>query len=88
MAVEYAYLYHYDNPIYEYVFWVRADTEAILDTEFSNIASQLALPIADGTPEDKISAVKSWLSVNSNWLLVFDNADTPDWLFSFCSCKF
>ncbi|MEA5466839.1 DUF7779 domain-containing protein, partial [Leptothoe sp. PORK10 BA2] len=79
-AVEYAYRHHYDEPIYHYVFWVKADTEASLITDFANLANQLALPVAQSTQEEKIPAVRAWLATHGNWLLIFDNADTPSWL--------
>lgn len=79
-AVEYAYRYHYDQKTYEYVFWVNADTEVNLGTDFGKLANQLCLPAANGTEDEKIPAVKQWLATHSTWLLIFDNADTPDWL--------
>ena len=79
-AVEYAYRYHYDQQVYDHVFWVKADTEANLVTDFANLANQLALPVAQATQEEKVPAVRAWLASHHHWLLVFDNADTPDWL--------
>ena len=76
-AVEYAYRY---KQHYSYVFWVNADTQSNLTTDFANLANQLALPIARGTQEEKIPAVRAWLAHNNNWLLIFDNADTPSLL--------
>ena len=80
VAVEYAYRYHYDQSTYDIVFWVKADTEANLTTDFANLAKQLALPVAKGTQDEQIPDVKDWLDKHDNWLLIFDNADTPDWL--------
>ncbi|MEM6436177.1 MAG: tetratricopeptide repeat protein [Cyanobacteria bacterium P01_D01_bin.115] len=81
-AVEYAYRYYYDpeKKTYDYVFWVSADTEINLGADFGKLANQLCLPAANGTEEEKILAVKQWLATHDNWLLIFDNADTPDWL--------
>ncbi|KPQ32078.1 MAG: TPR repeat [Phormidesmis priestleyi Ana] len=80
-AVEYAYRYHYDQPIYEKIFWVNADTEVILASDFAGIAEQVGLPGAQTLLQnDKIRAVRSWLSTHDAWLLIFDNADHPDWL--------
>ena len=79
-AVEYAYRYYYDQKSYDYVFWVKADTESNLITDFAGLANQLTLPVAQGTQGEKKSAVRAWLANNNNWLLVFDNADMPDWL--------
>ncbi len=83
-AVEYAYRYFYDETFYSYVFWVKADTGTNLATDFANLAAQLVLPEAKGTEEEKIPAVRAWLTNQDGWLLVFDNADEPellvDWL--------
>ena len=82
-AVEYAYRYHHDQRLYDTVFWVKADTEVNLTTDFAQLAKQLALPVAQGTQEEQIPAVKAWLAKHDHWLLIFDNADTPDWLIPF-----
>lgn len=86
-AVEYAYRYHYDQCFYETVFWVKADTKVNLATDFAAIANQIALPIAqlgaEATQAEKIPAVQTWLATNHNWLLIFDNADTPSLLTDF-----
>ena len=79
-AVEYAYRYVYDHPTYDTVFWVKADTEANLITSFANLADQLALPAAQLKQEEKLPAVQTWLATHNHWLLIFDNADHPDWL--------
>ncbi|MEO1621236.1 MAG: tetratricopeptide repeat protein, partial [Cyanobacteria bacterium J06632_3] len=87
-AVEYAYRYHYGSPesldqqpVYDYVFWVNADTQVNLASGFAGIAEQLAVPDAQKMQqEQKIAAVRSWLNGHDRWLLIFDNADTPDWL--------
>lgn len=82
-AVEYAYRYHYDQRTYAMVFWVKANTEANIATDFAGIANQLALPVSQSTQAEKIPAVQAWLSTHHDWLLIFDNADTPDWLAGF-----
>ena len=74
-AVEYAYRYRAD---YDAIFWVRADTELELSSGFVEIAQLLNLPQKDAPKQDDVvQAVKLWLSRNSNWLLIFDNADQP-----------
>ena len=80
-AVEYAYRYHYEHPVYKTVFWVNADTEVTLASDFAGIAEQVAVPGAQLLQQDdKIRAVRSWLNTHDAWLLIFDNADHPDWL--------
>jgi len=66
---------------YQYVFWVNADTQINLASSYAAIAEQLAVPNAQAMPQDqKITAVRSWLNRHNRWLLIFDNADNPDWL--------
>ena len=77
-AIEYAYRYRND---YDWVFWVKADTNLNLATDFSRIASAIGLPLPVGQPLDETAqTVKRWLETNDRWLLIFDNADTPEWL--------
>ena len=42
-AVEYAYYYFFDEPVYQRVFWVKADTELNLQEDFAKLAEQLNL---------------------------------------------
>ena len=39
--------------------------------------------MAQGTQEEQIRAVQAWLANHSHWLLIFDNADHPQWLLPF-----
>lgn len=75
-AVEYTYR-HRDS--YNAVFWTPADTEAALAKGFLEIARLLDLPEKDAKDLAQArDAVKRWLESNDRWLLVFDNADTPE----------
>jgi hypothetical protein len=75
MAVAYAYRYFYDQPAYEWVFWVRAETELSLVTGLAEIARSLNLP---GEKLDELAAqTRRWLETHAGWLLIFDNADEP-----------
>ncbi|MGZ6387205.1 MAG: hypothetical protein ACXWOL_17485 [Ktedonobacteraceae bacterium] len=77
-AVEYTYRYRTE---YRYIFWVRAETEVALQAGFVEFAKLLNLPEHNATnPAETIQAVKHWLEHNEKWLLVFDNADTPELL--------
>ncbi|PZV10681.1 MAG: hypothetical protein DCF22_16085 [Leptolyngbya sp.] len=75
-AVEYAYRYFYDTPTYEWVFWVKADTELALVTDLAAIARSLDL--GDGTLEELATRSQQWLKTHQGWLLIFDNADQPE----------
>jgi Tetratricopeptide repeat len=79
--VAYAYRYFYDEPTYDWVFWVRADTELNLKTDLGNLTNALALPEQGAQNlDEKVQAVQRWLERNGNWLLIFDNADQPSLL--------
>jgi tetratricopeptide (TPR) repeat protein len=80
-AIEYAYRHSND---YTHVFWVRADSHLALSTGFVEIARLLNLPEKDAqSPDDTVRAVNRWLETNSDWLLIFDNADAPELLKGF-----
>src|SRR6266571_5368682 len=77
-AVEYTYRYRSE---YRFIFWIRADTEEALQAGFVEIARLLDLPEQHATnPAETAQAVKHWLEHTGEWLLVFDNADTPELL--------
>jgi tetratricopeptide (TPR) repeat protein len=77
-AVEYTYRYRSE---YRFIFWTRADTEVALQAGFVEIARLLDLPEKDATnPTDTVQAVRKWLEREGEWLLIFDNADTPELL--------
>ena len=74
-ALEYSYRYRHE---YHAIFWIRAESEAALNTSYADIAKRLALPKQEAPDPDKIvQAVKQWLEQQEQWLLIFDNADTP-----------
>lgn len=83
LAIEYAYR-HRDT--YQAVFWVRAETGLDVRLGFIGIARLLNLPQQNAPdPNDTIQAVKRWLEMHSDWLLIFDNADRPELLKPFYS---
>lgn len=73
IALEYAYRHLND---YAWIFWVNAATELSLVDGFANIASSLDLPRAN-EKRAAVAAVKLWLTEQTGWLLVMDNADDP-----------
>lgn len=82
-AVEYAYRHERD---YTAVFWVRAETAEEIQQGFVQIARSLnLLSEENNTPERAVPIVKTWLEnpQHGGWLLVYDNADTPDLLHPF-----
>jgi tetratricopeptide (TPR) repeat protein len=77
-AVEYTYRYRSE---YRFIFWIRADTEVALQAGCVEMAKLLDLPEQDATnPAETVQAVKHWLEHTGEWLLIFDNADTPELL--------
>lgn len=72
-AFEYAHKY---NKEYTSVFWVTAATRETMIADFVTLAEQLALKVKGGQdPLQKVAAVKEWLTIHSDWLLILDNAD-------------
>jgi tetratricopeptide (TPR) repeat protein len=73
ISLEYAYRYYQD---YEAVLWTRADTKEALISGFVAFAALLHLPQQEERDQLKIvQAVKDWLTSNTGWLLLLDNAD-------------
>ena len=72
-AVEYTYRYCAE---YEFIFWVKADSEDAIVSGYVGIAKLLNLPVKnDSDLNNIVSAVLNWFRTHENWLLVFDNAD-------------
>lgn len=78
VAVEYAWR-HLDA--YSAILFVSADTPEILHRDLAALTAPLIL----GLPEQsdfneviRVTAVVHWLQEHSGWLLVLDNADTPE----------
>src|SRR5216684_3961547 len=73
LAVEYASRFHAN---YQAVFWVRADTQENVISDFVTIAGMLNLPEKDEQEQSlTVTAVKEWLRTHTQWLLILDNAD-------------
>ncbi len=65
---------------FKYVWWLRSEEPAILLEDYIGIAEDLKLPGWNLRDTDlTIKSVKRWLEgeCDSNWLLVFDNAQKP-----------
>lgn len=77
-AIEYVYLYSLEEPIYEWVFWVRADSDFNLTTDISKIAYSLGLGQEQDNLEKLGQLVCFWLETHECWLLIFDNSDQPE----------
>lgn len=72
-AIEYAYRYRDE---YQTTFWANATTRETLVSDFVSIADILQLPEKDAQDQGlAIAKVKLWLEMNTDWLLILDNAD-------------
>ena len=72
-AIEYAYRYRDE---YQAVLWVRSSTREELVTDLIAIADLLRLPEKDAQDTNVTAkAVTRWLETQTQWLLIFDNAD-------------
>jgi tetratricopeptide (TPR) repeat protein len=75
LAAEYAHRY---ASHYNVVWWVRAEEPATMAEDFARLATSLGLPEKDEADQRlAIEAIRSWLSRNDKWLLIFDNVNDP-----------
>lgn len=73
IALEYAYQHRQD---YQAVLWTLADTRESLVSGYATLAELLKLPEKDEQDQAKVvDAVKRWLTMEMQWLLILDNAD-------------
>ena len=77
LALEYAYRHRGD---YGIVWWVPAEDAATATLHLAKLAGRLGIRLAPGsvTPEDVRAALHDELNGRTDWLLIFDNADSPD----------
>lgn len=76
IAIEYA---HRHKPSYQTVWWVQADTPETLLKDYCDFIRAAGLPEQPAVEEDSvIDAVRSWFNQHSNWLLILDNAPSPN----------
>jgi tetratricopeptide (TPR) repeat protein len=73
LANEYAYRW---QDSYQVVWWIRSEDESTLTTDLIDLAHALNLPF--NTSQQGISILKQWLLEHGDWLLVFDNVESPE----------
>ena len=82
IAIEYAYRFRQSHP-QSHVFWVYATSSATFVHAYYHIARRLQLPACDDPNTDVCELVFKWLNEeDSHWLMIVDNADNADLLFS------
>jgi tetratricopeptide (TPR) repeat protein len=77
-ALQYTYL-HRKN--YEAIFWVESEGEQELQFNYASIAQPLKLKERNEKKiQSVVKAVREWLTKNQNWLIIFDGANTPEFI--------
>ena len=61
---------------YRYVYWANAESFALLQSEFASLAKRLFPEVPDNIEEAALLFQK-WLTTESDYLLILDNADDP-----------
>lgn len=73
IAIEYTHRY---LAKYEFIFWIKADSEDSIISGYIGIAKLLDLSVRnDSDLSNIVSDVLNWFRIHDKWLLVFDNAD-------------
>ncbi|GKT44024.1 uncharacterized protein ColSpa_04205 [Colletotrichum spaethianum] len=83
MAIQFAHQVHAASPESS-IFWVRGSTKATFEESYRSIADALALPHRRDPGADVLALVRDWLQREdvSPWLMIVDNADDTEMLFS------
>jgi len=75
LALEYAHRYH--SSYKSCIWFVIAESSTTAEKDFRDFAERFNLVLPpDYKSEDLQRAVKTWLSENRNWLVIFDNLET------------
>ncbi len=79
-SIEYAHRYKNN---YSLIWYVRGEQMSSIIVSYAKLADKLELPQRETTEEEVIvDAVREWLENHSGWLLIFDNVENPNTLFS------
>ena len=80
IAIEYCYRFKDLHPDWN-IFWVHAATKERFEQAFKAIARNCKLPGWDDPAKNSLDLVYDWLSVETSWLMIIDNADDKDVFF-------
>ncbi|KAJ5387763.1 hypothetical protein N7509_010304 [Penicillium cosmopolitanum] len=65
--------------VFHYIFWIRAEDDAVISQEYSKLIGILGIAPADD-PDAKAERVRQWLCTTQGWLIIFDNVESSDLL--------
>jgi transcriptional regulator with XRE-family HTH domain/tetratricopeptide (TPR) repeat protein len=75
LMLEYAFRYHKE---YQKVFWLRSDTQELLEEDLAQAAMTLRVPEARKQQPNHqylVTEVRQWFQKHSGWLLLLDNVE-------------
>ncbi|MFF3864208.1 FxSxx-COOH system tetratricopeptide repeat protein [Micromonospora sp. NPDC001898] len=75
LATEYAYRHAAD---YDVAWWISAEQAGLIGEQYTALGSSLGILDSDADSVTSAHAVKSHLRGRDRWLLIFDNAESPD----------
>lgn len=82
IVIEYVYRFRQSHP-QSHVFWVYATSSATFVHAYYHIARRLQLPACDDPNIEVCELIFKWLNEeDSHWLIIVNNADNADLLFS------
>jgi hypothetical protein len=81
VAIEYAYRY---AGAYELVWWVSAEKTSLIGEQYATLATELDVAPPRADTASAVSALRAYLRGHDRWLLVLDNAESPQELREQC----
>ncbi|WMJ81440.1 tetratricopeptide repeat protein [Clostridium sp. MB40-C1] len=81
ISVMYSYIH---NSEYNFIFWVRSDTNNNLFNDYKSIGENVGILNEDNDNYEKcIKVVNRWLEGNEKWLLIFDDCEDYEQIYSY-----